>query len=155
MRWSALRGRALDEAAAALLEYFDAAAEVSPVMHGSTGTPADEPTCGVQWADFGADATMHSAAAAEEKAEVGRELLQMTDGGAETLRMLQTAGEAAQETLRMLQTADEAAQEGRSGFLPQRMDALHGAQQEMDEISEFFRRDSRRYDNGFSGGYGL
>ena len=142
MRWSALRGRALDEAAAALLEYFDAAADTAPVMHGSTESPADEPVRGVQWADFGADVPMHSAAAAEEKAAaVGRELLQMTDGGAETLRMLQTA--------------DEAAQEGRSGFLPQRMEALHGAQPEMDEISEFFRRDSRRYDNGFSGGYGL
>ena len=28
-------------------------------------------------------------------------------------------------------------------------------QQSMDDISEFFRRDSRRYDNGFSGGSGL
>ena len=26
---------------------------------------------------------------------------------------------------------------------------------EMDDISEFFRRDSRRYDRGFSGGNGL
>ena len=142
MRWSALRGRALDEAAAALLEYFDAAAENTPVMHGSTESPADEPARGVQWLRLGAEAPMHSAAAAEEKAAaVGRELLQMTDGGAETLRMLQTADEAAQEEI--------------GGFLPQRIDALRGAQQEMDKISEFFRRDSRRYDNGFSGGYGL
>ena len=27
-------------------------------------------------------------------------------------------------------------------------------QQSMDDISEFFRRDSRRYDSGFEGGYG-
>ena len=142
MRWSALRGRALEEAAAALLEYFDAAAENVPAIHGSTEAPADEPVRGVQWADFGADAPMHFTAAAEEKtAAVGRELLQMTDGGAEALQVLQVADETAQKT--------------RSGFLPQRMDALRGAQQEMDEISEFFRRDSRRYDNGFSGGYGL
>ena len=142
MRWSALRGRALDEAAAALLEYFDAAAENVPAIHGSTEAPADEPVRGVQWADFGAEAQMRAAAAAEEKAAaVGRELLQMTDGGAETLRMLQTADGTVQEEI--------------GGFLPQRIDALRAAQQEMDEISEFFRRDSRRYDNGFSGGYGL
>ena len=141
MRWSALRGRALDEAAAALLEYFDAAAENAPVVHGSTERPADEPVRGVQWADFGAEAQMRAAAAAEEKAAVGRELLQMTDVG--------------EETLRMLQTADGTVQEEIGGFLPQRIDALRGAQQEMDEISEFFRRDSRRYDKGFSGGNGL
>ena len=141
MRWSALRGRALDEAAAALLEYFDAA-EVSPVIHGSTESPADEPVRGVQWADFGAETLMRAAAAAEEKAAaIGRELLQMPPGGAETLQVLQVADGTAQEEI--------------GGFLPQRIDALRGAQPEMDEISEFFRRDSRRYDNGFSGGYGL
>ena len=142
MRWSALRGRALDEAAAALLEYFDAAAENAPVMHGRTESPADEPVRGVQWADFGAETPMRAAAAAEEKAAaIGRESLQMPPGGAEALPGLQEAAGTAQAEI--------------GGFLPQRIDALRGAQQEMDEISEFFRRDSRRYDNGFSGGYGL
>ena len=143
MRWSALRGRALDEAAAALLEYFDAAKDTAAfAVPGGAAAPAQAPVRGVQWADFGAETPMRAAAAAEEKAAaIGRELLQMRDGGAEALQVLQVADETAQKT--------------RSGFLPQRMDALRGAQQEMDEISEFFRRDSRRYDNGFSGGYGL
>ena len=142
MRWSALRGRALDEAAAALLNYFDASVQTAPgAVPGQPEREAAEQISGTAWRDFDAALPMRFVPdTAETAEELRREVLRMSEAAAAPAAV---------------QSADDAAPEA-VGFsaAPQRMDALRGVP-EMDDISEFFRRDSRRYDNGFSGGYGL
>lgn len=142
MRWSALRGRALDEAAAALLEYFDASVQSAPgAAHGQSEREAAEQTSGTVWRDFDAALPLQYVPdTAETAAELRREMLRMSESMTDAVPV---------------RTAEDAAPEA-AGFSAaiHRRDALRGVP-EMDDISEFFRRDSRRYDKGFSGGNGL
>ena len=140
MRRALPRGSALETAAAELLAYLDAAAPVpgaaaEPARGNAPETPLPLP----------AELSVPNAA----------EIAWRTDTGSAADAAVREPGQSGGQMLPTVSAQADAETPEKDAVRAALFDAPAGTQQTMDDISEFFRRDSRRYDNGFAGGNGI